>query len=162
MNPVQTGAQPPAVRLRNAQPGDIPSIVEIEQATFSDPWSRASFHSALDHSNMRVMVAVQGDRVVGYAVAIYAADEGELANIAVLQDCRRSGVGAALLYDMLEEGWRRGARQVLLELRQSNLNARRLYEKMGFRELLRRPRYYSGPVEDAIVMIRKRLGDNGL
>jgi ribosomal-protein-alanine N-acetyltransferase len=147
--------------LRVADRHDLPAIVEIERATFPDPWSRMSFLNALDHSRMRVIVATAAadTRIVGYTVSVYVADEGELANIAVAADNRGKGVGGALLSNAVSEGWRRGARQIFLEVRESNQVARRLYERAGFRETMRRPRYYSGPVEDAIVMVVRRSDD---
>ena len=147
--------------LRVADRHDLPAIVEIERATFPDPWSRTAFLNALDHSRMRVIVAAaDGDtRIVGYSVSVYVADEGELANIAVAEGDRGRGLGSALLSDVIAEGWRRGARQIFLEVRESNQVARSLYERAGFREAMRRPRYYSGPVEDAIVMVIRPSDD---
>jgi ribosomal-protein-alanine N-acetyltransferase len=87
-------------------------------------------------------------------VAWFAADEGEIANLAVREPTRRRGIGAALLDAALAEGTRRGAANMYLEVRESNEAARRLYASRGFEEIGRRRRYYRHPVEDAIVLRR--------
>jgi ribosomal-protein-alanine N-acetyltransferase len=139
--------------IRITEPADVPAIVAIEHAVFPDPWSRASFLSAMRQPNTRVSTALRIGRVVGYSVAIYAADEAELANIAVSPEERRRGVGSALLNGVLRESRKRGTRRLYLEVRESNAAAQAMYRRAGFSESGRRNRYYSGPVEDAVVMV---------
>jgi [ribosomal protein S18]-alanine N-acetyltransferase len=137
----------PALRI------DVPLIAELEKVAFSDPWSVASFESVMDEPAAYVAVArAASERIVGYVVAWFAADEGEIANLAVREPTRRQGIGASLLDAALGEGRRRGARNVYLEVRESNDAARRLYASRGFEELGRRRGYYKRPVEDAIVL----------
>jgi [ribosomal protein S18]-alanine N-acetyltransferase len=140
----------PAIR------GDLATIAELETAAFSDPWSLASFESVLAEPAAYMAVArdAAGGDVVGYVVAWFAADEGEIANLAVREPTRRRGIGAALLDGALVEGGRRGAENIYLEVRESNDAARRLYASRGFEEIGRRRRYYKRPVEDAIVLRR--------
>ncbi len=85
-------------------------------------------------------------------VAIDAADEGEILNLAVAPDGRRRGLGHALVRRVLEGLTSRGAQAIYLEVRESNASARRLYAGHGFREVGRRKQYYRRPVEDAIVL----------
>ena len=98
------------------------------------------------------LVAVAGDEVAGYAIAHAAADEGEILNLGVAPARRRQGVGAELVRAMMDALRARGARAVYLEVRDSNAAARALYERLGFREVGRRSRYYRRPVEDAILL----------
>jgi ribosomal-protein-alanine acetyltransferase len=98
------------------------------------------------------LVAETGERVVGYVVALDAADEGEILNLAVAPAMRRTGLGRALVQQMLEALSDRGVRQVFLEVRESNAPARALYAAHGFKEVGRRRQYYRRPVEDAIVL----------
>ena len=93
-----------------------------------------------------------GGAIVGYVVALDAADEGEILNLAVAPGGRRHGLGRALVQSILEALTARGVRQVYLEVRESNAGARRLYEGLGFGEVARRARYYRRPVEDAVVL----------
>ena len=137
----------PALRI------DVPLIAELERVAFSDPWSLASFESVMDEPAAYVAVArAASERILGYVVAWFAADEGEIANLAVREPTRRQGIGASLLDAALSEGRRRGAQNVYLEVRESNEAARRLYASRGFEELGRRRGYYKRPVEDAIVL----------
>lgn len=90
--------------------------------------------------------------VVGYLVARHMADEGEILNVAVAPTDRRRGVGRALVRAGLRRLTALGARQVYLEVRESNLAARELYRSFGFVEVARRANYYRRPVEDAILL----------
>jgi ribosomal-protein-alanine N-acetyltransferase len=134
---------------------DVPAIVGIERAAFSDPWSARSFGEALDRSTIFFSCARRdGVGVVGYVVAWFVADEGEIANLAVAPSAWGMGVGRALLDATLDEAERRRISAVYLEVRVSNDRARRLYESRGFEEVGRRRGYYRRPVEDAIVLRR--------
>jgi ribosomal-protein-alanine N-acetyltransferase len=101
-----------------------------------------------------VAESADGGGVAGYVVALDAADEGEILNLAVAPGGRRHGVGRALVENILETLAERGVRHVYLEVRESNAPARALYAAHGFREAGRRRQYYRRPVEDAIVLRR--------
>lgn len=147
-----------AVRLRRASPEDVDAIAAIERLAFSDPWSRESFAALARNDEVYFLVADAGAHrgppaaPLGYVVAWYVLDEGEIANIAVAPAARGTGVGARLLDAALAEARRRGVAQMFLEVRESNAVARRLYASRGFIELGRRKRYYREPVEDALVL----------
>ena len=143
------------VEIRRVLLEDVPAVAAIERAAFSDPWSQQSFEEALDHPAIHFVCAQSsvGD-VLGYVVAWFVADQGEIANLAVAPSGWGAGIGRALLDDALSEGERRGAQAVFLEVRDSNERARRLYASSGFEEVGRRRRYYRKPVEDAIVLRR--------
>jgi len=123
----------------------------IEQDVFTDPWSTQDFRDCLA-SDAVFLVAKNADQVAGYVVAIDAADEGEILNLAVAPQGRRRGLGRALVERVLDVLSGRGASQIYLEVRESNAPARRLYAAHGFREVGRRKEYYRRPVEDAIVL----------
>ena len=143
------------VTIEPAIRSDLAVIAELETAAFSDPWSTASFESVLAEPAAYMAVARSAEsEVVGYLVAWFAADEGEIANLAVREPTRRRGIGAALLDGALAEAARRGAENLYLEVRESNDAARRLYASRGFEEIGRRRRYYRRPDEDAIVLRR--------
>jgi ribosomal-protein-alanine N-acetyltransferase len=141
-----------------AREGDIAAITAIEQRSFTDPWSERSFRDVLAHSRMYfACLRDQADgytapRVLGYVVAWFAGGQGEIANLAVDEAARGQGFGSALLNAALEEARRHGTEEVFLEVRDSNLRARQLYESRGFVEVGRRRRYYRRPVEDAIIL----------
>lgn len=134
---------------------DVPAVVEIERAVFSDPWSAQSFREALGHPAVYFSCARRDDgELLGYVVAWFVADEGEIANLAVSRSAWGAGIGRALLDAALTEAASRGAAAVYLEVRESNDRARRLYQSSKFEEVGRRRGYYRRPVEDAIVLRR--------
>lgn len=145
------------ITIRPAAAADLPRIAEIERRSFSDPWSAASFRSLLDEPHGWFAVAVdddgeRGGEVLGYAVAWFVVDEGEIANLAVAPAARRRHIGAALLDAAIAAGAAQGAETIFLEVRESNAAARTLYASRGFAEIGRRRGYYRRPVEDAVVM----------
>jgi ribosomal-protein-alanine N-acetyltransferase len=123
----------------------------IEQEVFSDPWSTQDFRDCVSFA-LFFVAETDGGAVSGYVVALNAADEGEILNLAVAPNGRRHGLGRALVEQILEALAARGVRQVYLEVRESNQPARALYAAHGFKEVGRRKRYYRRPVEDAIVL----------
>jgi ribosomal-protein-alanine N-acetyltransferase len=143
------------VSIELAGPDDIAAITEIERVAFSDPWSARSFRDALDHPAVYFGCArSDGGEVLGYVVAWFVADEGEIANLAVAPAGWGGGIGRALLDAALVEATHRLIESVYLEVRDSNERARRLYLSRGFEEVGRRKGYYRRPVEDAIVLRR--------
>ncbi len=138
-----------------ARKEDVAAISEIERAAFSDPWSARSFRDALEHPAVYFGCArSDAGEVLGYVVAWFVADEGEIANLAVAPAGWGVGIGRALLDAALAEAKQRRIESVYLEVRDSNVRARRLYQSRGFEEVGRRTKYYRRPVEDAIVLRR--------
>lgn len=129
----------------------MPAVHAIEVAVFADPWSVRDFHECVT-SDTTFLVAETTEGVAGYVVALDAADEGEILNLAVAPGGRRHGVGRALVNEVLAVLTERGVRQVYLEVRESNAAARALYAAHGFREVGRRAQYYRRPVENAIIL----------
>lgn len=145
--------------LRPVATEDLPAVVAIEGRAFADPWSPDAFESAMGLPQIRFLVAEEGEgatrRIVGYVLTMEVGDEGEVANIAVDPSSRRLGIGAALLDRALADGARAGVRTTFLEVRESNVAARTLYESRGFVAVGRRKGYYRLPVEDAVVLRRE-------
>ena len=132
---------------------DLPAVAAIERVAFSDPWSERSFRDALAHPSIYFAAARNDSGVlVGYVVAWFVADEGQIANLAVTPDAWGGGIGRSLLDAALREAALREAANVYLEVRDSNERARSLYRSRGFEEVGRRRAYYRRPVEDAIVL----------
>jgi [ribosomal protein S18]-alanine N-acetyltransferase len=144
-----------AIHIRDASSRDLLRIVEIEQLAFPTPWSLNAFRRELTLPFSRLMVAVSGDDRAappdGFLCRWLVADECHVLNVAVHPDHRRFGLGARLLGATIAEARQKSADVVTLEVRRSNLAARRLYRKFDFEERRLRRHYY-GPGEDAIVM----------
>ena len=140
--------------FRAATQADVPAIVEIERTSFGDPWSEETFRDLLRLRQAIFLVATEGlpESVCGYVIAAVITDEAEVLNLAVAGQSRRRGVGGRLLDAGLGMIREQGAREVFLEVRESNAAAIALYTSRGFAALSRRARYYRNPVEDALVL----------
>ncbi|MBQ3773067.1 MAG: ribosomal protein S18-alanine N-acetyltransferase [Pseudobutyrivibrio sp.] len=141
-----------SLEFRFANQQDLNTIVEIENASMSSPWSLDSYKEALDSNHAFIMVADEAGVCVGFAVFYLTAPESELPDIVVSESYRGRGIGKLLLDASLRQLSLRGVDTVFLEVRVSNERARALYEKMGFEEIGRRKYFYSDPIEDAICM----------
>ncbi|MBI1808871.1 MAG: ribosomal protein S18-alanine N-acetyltransferase [Gemmatimonadetes bacterium] len=142
-------------RFRSAEARDLEAVHALEVASFSDPWPLAGFRELLDQSHVDFDVAEsETGELLGYLVALRAADEAEVANLAVHANARRGGIGRALLDAFLARAPAAGVRAVYLEVRESNLAARALYASRGFVQAGRRRQYYRKPVEDALILRR--------
>jgi len=136
-----TGNRPDLV-LRVMRESDLTGVLNIERRSFSIPWEEATFRGLMRRQSASLLVAEQAGVLVGYAVMWYAADEAELGDLSVLPEARRRGLGRWILDRAMREAGRRGAKQIFLEVRESNTDARRLYEKAGFVDVGVRPSYY--------------------
>lgn len=142
-----------SVALREATADDVRAIVAIERESFSDPWTTLAFAQHVRAHGSTFLVALEpAADVAGYAIGRWVADEAELLTIAVARARRGSGVASRLLDAVIARCAREGAVSMALEVRESNLPARGLYESRGFRAVSRRARYYRLPVEDALLM----------
>lgn len=140
------------VHLRDMTRDDVPAVVAIERASYTMPWSDATFRGLLRRRDAEMVTAEADGAVVGYAAFWCVVDQGELGNVAVSAEWRGCGLGARLVEEVLRRAALRGVREVFLEVRPTNTVARRLYEQLGFRPVGRRRNYYQAPVEDAIVL----------
>ncbi len=143
------------VALRDMRREDLPAVLEIERRSFAQPWSRTFFEKELATPFARLTVAVDEGgpqvTVVGYTCRWRVTDEMHLLNVAVHPERRGLGHGRELVSAVLEEAVIVRARVIFLEVRAGNVIARRLYRRLGFRDLGVRRGYY-GPGQDAIVM----------
>ena len=141
-------------RFRAATQADVAAIVAIERTSFGDPWSEKTFRDLLRSGQAIFLVVTEGfpESVCGYVIAAVISDEAEVLNLAVAEQSRRRGLGGRLLDAALRIIRERGAREVFLEVRESNAAAITLYTSRGFAALSRRVRYYREPVEDALVL----------
>lgn len=147
-----------SLEIREAKERDIPSIVEIENMSFSAPWSFDSFMKEIHKPYSIPRVAVMDKKVVGYIFAERIIDEAHILNLAVHPKHRKMGIGTLLVSTMIEELKRTGCRYIYLEVRSSNHAAKRLYERFKFKVVGIRRHYYVFPEEDAYVMMLE-LGD---
>jgi ribosomal-protein-alanine N-acetyltransferase len=139
-------------RIRRADSADIPALVAIERACFSDPWTASGIRETIQYETARAFVAESEGKAVGYVMARISGEEGEILNLAVLPKSRRKGIARCLLDEALGSIVAAGVTEAYLEVRQSNEEAIALYQAHGFRPVGVRPDYYRDPREDALVL----------
>lgn len=133
---------------------DLAALVSLEAQAFGGAgWSEASVAGELAGvgTTRLVLVAENGEQLVGYAALMYVGDGADVQRVVVHTAHRRHGIAADLLSRLLDEAAGRGCQQVLLEVAADNKAALGLYKRFGFAEISHRPRYYGGDV-DAVVM----------
>ena len=143
----------PHITMRPATAADLNRVIQIEQGSFSDPWSRHAFQGLLGDRRVLFAVACPPSGVVtGYVIAWFVADEAEIANLAVAPEVRGQHLGSFLLDTAIRAARTRGVSSIYLEVRDSNERARALYTSRGFIQIGRRHNYYRRPTEDALVL----------
>ncbi len=152
-------ARPPvSLRIDAMAIDDLSAVQAIEQASFTTPWPPHAYRSELETNRLAQYLVVRaGDEVVGYAGIWLMVDEAHITTFAIHPSWRRRRLGERLLLAVLDIALARQAREATLEVRLSNLPARRLYEKYGFRPVGLRPNYYSDDREDALIMTTETL-----
>ncbi len=133
-------------------PSHVAQLAELEGLCFCDPWNEASVAGELDNPLSLWLVALEGGRVAGYVGSQTVIDESDMMNIAVHPDFRRRGIAEALVNALVEGLKGKGSLRLSLEVRASNAPAQALYQKLGFSQVGRRPRYYRNPREDALIL----------
>jgi ribosomal-protein-alanine N-acetyltransferase len=137
---------------------DLEAVHVIERESFSTPWPAHAYQHELENNRLaHYIVARCGDQLVGFAGMWLLVDEAHVTTFATRRAWRRQGIGERLLLALLDLAAARGAHEATLEVRPSNLPARRLYEKYGFKVVGVRTRYYTDNNEDALIMTTDAL-----
>ena len=148
---------PAGVVLRPMVKADVPEVHALERLLFpADAWPEYMFHEELAQAETRrYWVAEErtseGARIVAYAGLMCVPPIADVQTIAVVPDLEGRGIGSALLTGLIDEARRRGAADVLLEVRADNPRAQALYRRFGFVQIHLRRRYYRDGV-DALIM----------
>ena len=146
-------------RLDDATAGadDINAIVELESESFTNPWSRATIVWELENSDVTRIYLLRDDArtVLAFCVCWVIFDELHINTLAVKPAARRTGLATLLLRGVMAEAAAAGARKATLEVRASNTAALGLYQRLGFHVAAKRPRYYTHPEEDALILWRE-------
>ncbi len=133
---------------------DLDGVLEVEDESFTNPWTRDMYQWELQNRSVcHVFVVRTPDcHVAGFCAFWLVVDEIHINNVALRPAYRGQGLGTALLHHVMREARTLGAKRATLEVRASNVGARRLYERLGFAVSATRRNYYTNPVEDALVL----------
>ncbi len=138
--------------VRPIESRDIDAILAIQQASPEVAQWTGHDYARVVAGDMAGWVAEENAVVAGFLAARRAATDLEILNFAVREDARRSGAGTSLLRAAVAWGKTFQAEKAFLEVRASNATALRFYERQGFQVTGRRPRYYTAPIEDALLL----------
>ncbi len=142
------------VIIRRMTLDDVPQVHQIEAATFTVPWTYASFvYEMTGNPVARYLVAETESEIIGFAGAHIIMDEGHIINIAVKENSRGLGIGGILLESLKQYASNLGVIYMTLEVRVSNAAAIAMYEKQGFIKVHIRKKYYEDTGEDAWLMV---------
>jgi ribosomal-protein-alanine N-acetyltransferase len=149
-----------ALEIRRLALDDLDDVESIEKRAYRTPWSRSMFASELAKPASICLGAFEGERLVGYVINSRYVDAWHVMNVAVSPSHQRRGIATQLLehlFDLTRDDERRG---YTLEVRMSNADAIRLYEKLGFERRGIRRGYYTDNREDALIMWRDSTAQN--
>lgn len=137
--------------IREMQESDIKEIAELEKECFSEPWSENSLRDELSNETARFYVIRDRENLLGYIGANNICNEVYITNVAVNGKYRGKGYGKVLVNHLIKQSELENAFFITLEVRKSNENAIKLYEKCGFKLIGERKNFYSKPIEDALI-----------
>ena len=132
---------------------DIDEVLEVEEACFAIAWTRDDFLRELTENKLALyFVARYNGKIVGYAGMWHVVTEGQITNVAVLQDYRNKKIGSKLIDTIVKTAVEREMLGITLEVKISNYTAQKLYTIYGFKPEGFRINYYKDTNEDAIIM----------
>ena len=130
----------------------VNAATDLEKSAGDVGWSRIQFEKELLLPVSRFFVLTVGRALAGYGGYWKVGDEAQITNLVIAMQNRRHGLGTQLIRFLLQNAEREGCRRCILEVRASNQAAQMLYRKAGFRDMGRRPGFYTNPTDDAILM----------
>lgn len=142
------------MKLTRMTLNDCAELAALDKRCFAVPWSQRSFCEETENPLAAYIVAKDDNKIIGYCGFWRVGDEVQITNIAVLPEYRRCGTASAMIDEMISEC--ADAEQIVLEVRESNTAAIKLYEKYGFENAGMRKNFYRSPTENGIVMIRRK------
>ncbi len=150
------GKDLPEITVRKLRGEDIEQISRIEEQSFSMPWSADAFRELLNRPYCTYFVALADERPVGCCGYTDICHEANIDNVVVDPLYRNRGIAQIMLERLMEQGEKDGVLAYTLEVRASNAAAIHIYEKFGFVSEGIRPRFYEKPVEDAVIMWKRK------
>ncbi len=147
------------MKIRPMSHSDFSRVIEIEKASFKDPWSHIGFLD-LFHYNPKGFIVVEiRDAIVAYAIYVLETKEiGHLLSIAVDPNWRRRKIGISLMNFIIDDLKKKGVKYIKLEVREGNIAAINMYKSLGFLEI-ETLRFYYSDGENALLMVKEISGE---
>jgi ribosomal-protein-alanine N-acetyltransferase len=131
---------------------DMPAVLAIESQSFEFSWNEDDFIRCLRQRNCIGMVAERDDQVVGFMIYELHKNRLHILNFAVAKECRRQGVGKSMVGKLLSKLSHERRNRIMLEVRETNLEAQLFFKGLGFRAISVLRDFYDDTVEDAYLM----------
>lgn len=138
--------------IRKMRREDVAEVASLEQKIFPDAWSENAIYETWKQRQTMLLVAREDSKIIGYLILYFVLEDGEIARIAVADEHRRKGVAGKMLRELALLCRENGVNRLMLDVRESNEDARAFYVKQGFEIDGIRKNYYSNPAENAVLM----------
>ncbi|MGG5462809.1 ribosomal protein S18-alanine N-acetyltransferase [Clostridium sp. B9] len=135
----------------------VEGVFEVSKLSLSEAWNLDSIEKELSNKLAKYLVALDGDKVIGFVGIWIVFDEGDITNIAIHPDYRKQGIGDLLMTNLISICKENNINSLTLEVRESNIPAQNLYKKHSFKEEGIRKNFYDNPKENAIIMWRYNI-----
>ncbi len=140
-------------QVREAQLEDIAAIAKLEELIFSDMWSESGLKSTTESEFGNIMVCEDlSSRILGYMIYYSLGNEMELVRIATAPEARGEGIGLRMMEHLIDIATADKRERILLEVRESNIQAVKLYQQFEFAQIGTRKNFYTKPIEDGKIM----------
>ena len=139
------------IEIRKMTIADLEQVEAIERDNFSEPWSFDAFKDAVEKDYTLYLVAMDGAVCMGYCGMYISGEDGEIPNVAVAKEFRRTGIAYFMMSVLHHFAYEKGVRKAVLEVRESNIPAIGLYERMGYKKIGIRKNFYRMPAENALI-----------
>lgn len=138
--------------VRRMNEFDIDGVLAVEEKSFTTPWSRAGFVEEMKNEVAHYLVIISNGHIIGYAGMWLIVDEAHVTNVAIAPEYRGQKLGEKLMAALIAHAKERGALNMTLEVRATNVAAQKMYAKFGFVSRGIRRKYYVETQEDALIM----------
>ncbi len=132
---------------------DLPKILQLYKDNFADGWNKAMLESAFDTNRFIALGAFENQNLIGLITCSMAIDDADIEGVVVAKEFRLKGYAQILLTELENLLNEKDVKKIFLEVRESNIPARTLYQKNGYKEINKRKKYYSDG-ENAVIMAK--------
>lgn len=132
---------------------DFLEIKPFLTTEFDDFWNETTFEKELSSTNSYYIVAKENNEIVGFAGIKYVLDEADIMNVVTKKSKRNLGIATQLLNELIHFAQQENIKKLTLEVNEKNLPAIHLYEKLGFKKIAERKKYYQNTYDAFIMQI---------